>query len=563
MPSEASVFLFTFFNNSCNYALLYFGVVCMTRCSLSRRFASKSALRGRQTLRGRLLRVSGSALLLSPAIFSLALLSPNNALAERALAESTGTASTEHPADTEHTAAEANHDIQFAVNLSEAFQNVARKITPSVVNISSYKKSIFSKKDQKKFDDPYFEPFKEFFGDDFLEKFGKDRPQQGLGTGVIIDTDGHIVTNNHVVGDADEVLVRLSGEKTPISAKIIGTDPRSDLAVIKIPASSKLKPAPMGNSDALKIGEWVIAAGNPFGLDNSITAGIVSAKGRSLEQQGQFEDFIQTDAAINPGNSGGPLVNIKGEVIGINTAIFSRSGGYMGIGFAIPSNMAKSVVQSLIKDGRVIRGWLGVSIQDLSPGLAENLGYNDEAGALVAEVQPGSPAQTGGLLQGDLITHINGVKVTDVNHLRNKIASTAPKTKIKLTLFREGRSTDLELTIGELSSTEEAKTAKKEPALDIGLSVENITPDIAHSLGTKQTAGVLVVGVEPGSIAARAQIFPRDIILKVNNEKVTDVEQLTKILSPDKVKRGVRLVVESRGAQRFVFLKNTDSAEEE
>jgi serine protease Do len=451
-----------------------------------------------------------------------------------------------------------NHHIQFALDLSEAFQNVARKITPSVVNISSYKKSVFSEKEKEKFKDPYFEPFKEFFGEDFLEKFGKDRPQQGLGTGVIIDKDGHIVTNNHVVGDADEVLVRLSGEKTPITAKIIGSDPRSDLAVIKIPTSDKLEPAPFGNSDQLKIGEWVIAAGNPFGLDNSITAGIVSAKGRSLEQQGQFEDFIQTDAAINPGNSGGPLVNIRGEVVGINTAIFSRSGGYMGIGFAIPSNMARSVVQSLIQDGRVIRGWLGVSIQDLTPGLAENFGYDGDQGALVAEVQPKSPAADAGLLQGDLIVSINDKRITDVNHLRNTVAATPPKTRVKLSVFREGRMTEVSVVIGELSTTEEKKKSDSEPALEIGLSVENITPDIARSLGTKQKFGVLVVSVEPGSLAARSGILVRDIILKVNNEKIQDVEQLAKLLSPERVKTGVRLVVESRGTQRFVFLKNTD-----
>jgi serine protease Do len=452
--------------------------------------------------------------------------------------------------------AEGKTPIEEAQGLSEAFQGAAKNITASVVNISSFKKASLSKSEKKRLEDPFFDPFREFFGEDFIDKFGKGgRPQQGLGTGVILDKEGHIVTNNHVVGEADEVMVRLSGEKTPITAKIVGLDPRSDIAIIKIPASSSLQPAVMGNSDDLKIGEWVIAAGNPFGLDNSITAGIVSAKGRSLEQQGQFEDFIQTDAAINPGNSGGPLVNLQGEVIGINTAIFSRSGGYMGIGFAIPSNMTKMVAQSLIKDGRVIRGWLGVGIQDLSRELAESFGYQGTTGALVAQVQPDSPADKGGLKQGDIITHLNGIKMEDVNHLRNLIAATLPNSKVKVTTLRDGRENEITLEIGELLNEEVVKTMASKPTFDIGLSIENITPDIARKLESKQTSGVLVTNVEAGSIAAQAGILIRDIIIKVNEEQVKDVDQVIELLSKERLKKGVRILVESNRMERFVFLK--------
>jgi serine protease Do len=447
--------------------------------------------------------------------------------------------------------------IEQANNLSDAFQAVAKKITPAVVNISSYKKGRLTKQEKEKLQDPFFDPFREFFGEDFLERFGKGRPQQGLGTGVIIDNQGHIVTNNHVVGKADEVLVRFNGEKTPISAQIVGTDPRSDLAVIKIPASPNLVPAKLGDSDKLKIGEWVIAAGNPFGLDGTITAGIVSAKGRSLAQQGQYEDFIQTDAAINPGNSGGPLVNLRGEVIGINTAIFSRSGGYMGIGFAIPSNMTKMVIKSLISQGRVVRGWLGVGIQDLSKELADSFGYNSTAGALVAQVQSGSPAEDGGVKQGDIIIGFGGKPIEDVNHLRNIVAATAPNSSVPMKVFREGREKDLTIAIGELKNQDKEGKEKKEPEYEIGLSVESLTPDIAQKLGTDKTSGVLVTAVEPGSPAAKSGILPRDIILKVNGETVGDAKQLRSMLNEDALSAGVRLIVETNGMERFVFLKES------
>jgi serine protease Do len=451
----------------------------------------------------------------------------------------------------------AKEGISEARELSDAFEAVANKITPSVVNISSYKKVKATNNRPPKLNDPFFDPFREFFGDDFFDKFQQGRPQQGLGTGVIIDDEGHIITNNHVVEDADEVIVRVSGEKTKFYAEIVGTDPRSDLAVIKIKRKPELlRAATLGNSETLKIGEWVVAAGNPFGLDNTITAGIVSAKGRSLMNSGQFEDFIQTDAAINPGNSGGPLVNLDGDVIGINTAIFSRSGGYMGIGFAIPSNMVKTVMKSLIEKGRVVRGWLGVVIQEFSKELAQSLGFSGTNGALVSQVQSGSPAEKAGFVQGDIVIKFDGHDITDVNHLRNLVAATKPNTTVKALVFRSGQQKEISVDIGELEAREKTATTEAEPETQVGVTIETLTPDTARRLGTNKTSGVIVTAVEPGSIAESAGIAPRDIILSVNGSPISDANDFKEKLNDEIIKKGARLVIESGGFERFVFLND-------
>jgi serine protease Do len=451
-----------------------------------------------------------------------------------------------------------------ARQLSDAFQKVAEVITPSVVNISATKKVRVAnngpRQQQQLPPDPFFDPFREFFGDDLFERFrqgpGGGAPQQGLGTGVIIDDKGHILTNNHVIGEADEVIVRLHGDTQNYQAEIVGSDPRSDLAVIKIKPKGTLIPAQLGDSEKLQIGEWVVAAGNPFGLDNTITAGIVSAKGRSLMNTGQYEDFIQTDAAINPGNSGGPLVNLDGEVVGINTAIFSRSGGYMGIGFAIPSNMAKSVMSSLISEGRVIRGWLGVAIQNLSEELAQSFNYPSTEGALVGQVQPDGPAEEAGLKQGDIVISFNGRKVKDVNDLRNQVAATAPKTSTNIEVIRDGRKKAIPVTVGELSAkTPEIESHVEETQMEIGVTVEDLTPALAQRLRSQRTQGVVVTRVEPGSIAEQAGIRARDIIIDVNGKIVSSSEEFRGALSEAALKKGVRLILESQGMERFVFLK--------
>jgi serine protease Do len=451
--------------------------------------------------------------------------------------------------------------IAHARELSSAFEAVAKQITPSVVNISAIKKPAPSSRGKNE-RDQFFEQFKDFFGDDFAERFGPfrgpggggdDGGRSGLGTGVIVDKAGYILTNNHVVGEADELKVRLSDERE-VKAELIGRDPRTDLAVIKIKAD-KLVAAKLGDSDELKIGEWVIAAGNPFGLDNTITAGIVSAKGRSIMGGGQFEDFIQTDAAINPGNSGGPLVNLNGEVIGINTAIFSRSGGYMGIGFAIPASMAKTVLESLISKGKVVRGWLGVGIQNLTEDLSQSFNFAGTDGALVGHVEEEGPGGKAGLKQGDIIIRMDDLPVKNINQLRNKIAATAPGTSVTFEYLRNGRKETTSVKIGELPTQQTEAKEEETPAVDLGLAIEALTPDIARRLGTKSKTGVVVRQVEPSSLGERATLQPRDVIVSVNGNKVTSTSDFYERIQQADLKKGVRLVVESQGMERFVFLR--------
>jgi serine protease Do len=433
--------------------------------------------------------------------------------------------------------AESADPVTQLKNISEAFNQVAEKVTPQVVSVSSFKKAKDTPgKQPPSMNDPFFDRFREFFGDDMMERFGQqgqEAPQQGLGSGVIVDARGYILTNNHVLGKADEVEVTLSNDPKKYKAEVVGVDPRSDLAVIKITPPRTLKGATLGDSDSLKIGDWVIAAGNPFGLTNTITAGIVSAKGRSIGLVGQYEDFIQTDAAINPGNSGGPLVDLNGEIVGINTAIFTRSGGYMGVGFAIPSNMARSVMNSLIEKGRVIRGWLGVGIQNLTEELSESFQHTGTEGALVGQIQDGGPAAKAGVKQGDIITAFNGTKIKDVNHLRNLVAATAPGTKSDVEVLREGKKEILSIKIEELPAQAEQENIVADQPTNIGITVETLTPELAARLGTKKTKGVIVSRVLPGSIAQRGGLQVRDIIISVNGKSVSKESDFLASLSQE------------------------------
>lgn len=447
--------------------------------------------------------------------------------------------------------------------LSTAFEHAAHIITPSVVNVSSVRRSRRPEAPDGQRNphrnDPFFDQFRDFLGEDFMERFGAPRQpdfgQQGLGTGVIIDAKGHILTNNHVIGEADEVTVRLHDDRT-FKAKVVGKDERSDLAVIRIDAKN-LVPAVLGNSDDLKIGQWVVAAGNPFGLDNTITAGIVSAKGRSIMGGGQYEDFIQTDAAINPGNSGGPLVDLEGRVVGINTAIFSRSGGYMGIGFAIPITMARRVMESLISSGKVVRGWLGVGIQNLSEDLASSFGHTGTEGALVGHVDPNGPAAKAGLQQGDIILKLDKTPMKNINQLRNRIAAVVPGERVELEILRDGKAREVKVTVGELPTElpGEVEETEAEVAPDLGLTVENLTPEISQRLKSRRTSGVVVTGVRPEGLAARGGIQPMDIIVSINRKRIENVDDLRIALRTSDLAKGIRVVVESGGMERFVFLR--------
>jgi len=391
-------------------------------------------------------------------------------------------------------------EVSSSKNVSgfPSFADIVKKETPAVVNIST-KRKVKARGPRHPNDQ-----FREFFGDDFFERFfGPNMPQkeyekQSLGSGFIISKDGFILTNNHVVENADEIIVRLSNERE-FNAEIVGTDPKTDVALIKIKDHDDLPVVNLGNSDDMEVGEWVIAIGNPFGVGQTVTAGIVSAKGRAIGA-GPYDDFIQTDASINPGNSGGPLFNMNGEVVGINSAIYSTSGGSVGIGFAIPINLVKGFLPELKEEGKVTRGWLGVMIQSLTPELAESFGLPSDDGALVSNVIENSPAEKGGIKQGDVIIEFNGEKIGKVKELPTVVASTPPGENVNVKVVREGKELSLAVKIDRL--VEEPEESGESKIKNLGMSVQSITPEIARKLGLETKDGVLVSMVERGGPAA-------------------------------------------------------------
>ncbi len=408
------------------------------------------------------------------------------------------------------------------------FTQVAKAARPAVVNISTTVKHE-SRTPQRSpfFDDPFF---RRFFGEEFERRFQPEespRPQ-GTGSGVIVSRDGYIVTNNHVVESGDEIQVTLS-DKRNFTAEVVGTDPKTDLALLKIEAD-ELPILPWGDSGKLQVGEIVMAIGNPFGLTQTVTMGIVSAVGRANVGIVDYEDFIQTDAAINPGNSGGALVNLKGELIGINTAIFSRSGGYMGIGFAIPSNMAKTIQTSLTKHGEVIRGWLGVSIQDLNADLQEQFEAPDQRGVLIGDVVADSPAAEGGLKRGDIIRHYDSHEVNDSRHLRSLVAETEPEASVTIQVLRDGEKHEVQIKISELPKDLEALASADHARGKHALTGVTVKP---FSSGEK---GVEVIEVKAASAASRSGIRKGDIIREINRhvvKNIGDFQRLTKKLDSD------------------------------
>jgi len=407
-----------------------------------------------------------------------------------------------------------------------SFSRLAKDSSPSVVNVSTVKVVKGKGRGMIPFGGPFGQndPFKDFFERFFGDQLPKQFRQQSLGTGFIIDKDGYILTNNHVVEQTDEIKVKLADEKE-YNAKIVGRDPKTDLALIKIEPEKPLPALSLGDSDKLEVGDWVVAIGNPFGLGHTVTAGIVSAKYRKIGAS-SYDNFIQTDASINPGNSGGPLLNMAGEVIGINTAIFSQGGGSIGIGFAIPVNMAKDLIPQL-KAGKVVRGWLGVMIQKITPELKDKLKLKNDKGALVADVTPGGPAEKAGLQRGDVIVAFDGKEIQEMNELPFIVASTAVGKTSEVKVMRKGEPKVFKVTVGELKDEGgEGEPSEAEPAL--GITVEDLNPEIASNLGIPEKEGVVVTSVERGSVAADAGIRAGDLVLEVDQVQIKDRSQFMK-----------------------------------
>jgi serine protease Do len=433
------------------------------------------------------------------------------------------------------------------------FVALAKKMRPIVVNISSTQMSDGQR--QQEFgspfgeDDPFNDFWRRFFGGPVPR--GPQR-QRSLGSGFIIDGDGTILTNNHVVENAQKIVVSLSDDQQDYDAKIVGRDPKTDIAIIKIETKTKLTPATFGDSDRLEVGEWVVAIGNPFGLDSTVTSGIVSAKGRHIGQ-GPYDNFIQTDASINPGNSGGPLINLRGEVVGINTAIFSRSGTNIGIGFAIPVNLVKELLPQLRGKGKVTRGYLGVLIQKVTPDIAESLGMERARGALVANVSKDGPADKAGVKVGDVIVEFDGKEIKDSGELPIIVARTPVDKKVNIKVLREKKDLTLGVSVGELK--EEEVVASVPEKGELGMTVQRLTPQIAESLGLDKVEGVVVTAVEPGSAADEAGIRRGDVILEIDRKPVRSVDEYKKSLAGIRKGKGVLFLVRRGDSTLFLALK--------
>jgi serine protease Do len=438
------------------------------------------------------------------------------------------------------------------------FAKLAESLSPSVVNISSTQEVTTSPFGRQRApgggggggeEDPFqefFEPFERFFGPPHRFPY----KARSLGSGFVIDTAGYILTNNHVVENANEIVVKLSTGKE-FKAKVVGRDSKTDIALIEIQGASGLTPVVLGDSNSLKVGQWVVAIGNPFGLEHTVTAGIVSAMGRHINQ-GPYDNFIQTDAAINPGNSGGPLLNTKGEVVGINTAIFSRGGGNIGIGFAIPIDLAREIVPQLKEKGHVTRGWLGVLIQKVTPDIAESFQLPEPKGALVADVMEDGPAAAAGLKQGDVILEFDGKPVEDSAALPLLVARTPVGRKVEVKVIRDGEPKTLTVTIAELKD-EEVELATTGTVEDMGLTVQTLTADLAENLGLEASLkGVVVTQVEPDGPAGEAGLRRGDVILEVNRKVVRNTSTYREALKSAGKGKSVLFLV--RRGDNTIFL---------
>jgi len=439
--------------------------------------------------------------------------------------------------------------IDMLTKTNKAMAEVVRAVKPAIVNISSTKTIKTQPMQNPFFNDPFF---RNFFGNEFGNMNApREYKQSGTGSGVIIDKNGTILTNNHVIKDADEIKVKLS-DKREFKGKVVGTDPKTDIAVVKIEAAN-LPMLPIGDSDKLMVGETAIAIGNPFGLNQTVTSGIISATGRANVGIADYEDFIQTDAPINPGNSGGALVNVRGELIGINTAIFSTSGGYQGIGFAIPSNMAKAVMDTLVKNGKIIRGWLGVSIQPVTPELAKQFGLKEERGALVGDIVSDSPAEKAGMQKGDVIIAYEGKEVNEPSALRTIVANTTPGKEVSLTLLRDGREIKVKAVIAELTAEAAKQSADFENNLK-GVHVQELTADVKNSLDLpKRVSGVVITDIDPGS-PSEGVLAKGDVIVEVNKKQITSAKEYVAEVAKIKSGKSILLLIYRNGSTIYMTL---------
>ena len=439
-------------------------------------------------------------------------------------------------------------DYPLIDQLSDAFNNVAEKVTPSVV-------TVYTEQTVKTRRHPYYN-FEDFFGlPNPNQRKEREQKQQGLGSGIIVSKDGYILTNNHVVAGADEVKVRLSNNKE-YKAEIIGADKKSDIAVIKIEIDN-LTPLPFSNSDNAKTGQWVLAVGSPLSdqLQNTVTAGIISATGRNNVSLTGYGDYIQTDAAINKGNSGGPLVNLHGELVGINTAILSQTGGYQGIGMAVPANIAKKVMNDLIDFGKVKRGFLGVYIGDVTSEFAEAYDLEDASGAVITQVHDNSPAENAGVQNDDIVIAVDGDKIENSTDLTTKIGMKQPGTKVKLTIIRDGKKKQINVKLGEFEEEQEisAKSSESESVKKMGLTANNISPELKNKYKIPGNIdGVVITSVEPGSVLHRFGIKAGDIIDKINRKRIKNTDDYKEAI--DAINEGGAVVLFlNRGERRFTI----------